>query len=439
MLRIEDNIQWDIIINQEVNETFLSWFSRIAKSNAANPSFLIHQMLQNRKLSNFSDIETNNLMYTELIENLEKYIDGLSNVLNNENQLIKFENMKDNILLGYDKEIKYCNMCLSEDKTPYFRKTWQYNSINICFKHNVVLSKKCPWCLCKIKYWMTTYKGSILDCWNCKLNISSSIVNPQTIDPLVIEFQLKLMEIYNNGYFEYGNINMEVSKFVSRFTRFMRIVYKMDHNEFLKFYQKLSVSEKILVMTRVYFEIASSPRRLENPYHCNICDSYYYSQEELNHDDCQFEGNLTKIKQLQEISYQDNSTDMDVAKFRHLVVTSLTNYGTSAESVRQMGRILDIGASTIWRWIKRYREYRTVDCLKNNYRSSGRTPLFPRMLKESYYEVYLSQSEDQSLKQIYNDHTEMLKSKNSEYNKYPSYATVRRYILTRCKEDRLTD
>lgn len=80
--------------------------------------------------------------------------------------------------------LQFCPLCLKEDQSPYFRKTWRLALFTHCMKHQCMLHEKCPACGSAIIFQRTELgKPNIIDeieldkCWRCNFCYSSAEIN----------------------------------------------------------------------------------------------------------------------------------------------------------------------------------------------------------------------------------------------------------------------
>lgn len=102
--------------------------------------------------------------------------------------------------------LQFCPACLSEDKDPYFRKVWRSALYTFCPKHNCMLHEKCPQCSSAIIFYRTelgkpevTDSISLLQCWKCNFNLSTSEATPIPKDDIIITDWRKTLIDMDNG------------------------------------------------------------------------------------------------------------------------------------------------------------------------------------------------------------------------------------------------
>ncbi len=71
--------------------------------------------------------------------------------------------------------IQYCQACLAEDRTPYFRAQWRLTWHVCCSKHGLWLSDRCPFCGAPVEpHRLEAHDGSLATCATCKATLGRS-------------------------------------------------------------------------------------------------------------------------------------------------------------------------------------------------------------------------------------------------------------------------
>lgn len=95
--------------------------------------------------------------------------------------------------------LMYCPRCLSEDKTPYWRKQWRYSFYTACPKHKIFLTDRCWHCYKSVKLLKMDVSDRVVYCSNCGSNLS--LTKPRKI-PLPYQLGLDSIEWFQNGLSE---------------------------------------------------------------------------------------------------------------------------------------------------------------------------------------------------------------------------------------------
>ena len=94
---------------------------------------------------------------------------------------------KTKVIYNYEIGLRYCPLCLKQDKEPFFRKIWRLRYIPFCFNHNCFLEETCPICNRLIDNYMLRWGAfNIKNCSKC--NADLSYTKPEFIkinDPLL--------------------------------------------------------------------------------------------------------------------------------------------------------------------------------------------------------------------------------------------------------------
>ncbi|WP_323815847.1 TniQ family protein [Cellvibrio sp. NN19] len=80
--------------------------------------------------------------------------------------------------------LQFCPLCLREDQSPYFRKTWRLALFTYCLKHQCMLHEKCPACGSAVIFQRTELgKPKVIDrveldkCWKCNFCYGDAKIN----------------------------------------------------------------------------------------------------------------------------------------------------------------------------------------------------------------------------------------------------------------------
>lgn len=171
----EKNEKWSFSPKPLENESFLSWFTRLAKENCSDVIALYYQLInasgkKNIRLESvekdLAKIQTNKSKMQGLLEILLPFLNLDGNIQTLFYPLKKYKKYK-NFLLDPLITPRFCPHCLKEDELPYIRLNWFLKPFVICPKHKILLSETCPHCNSPIKFWKSRWNGNITTCYNC--------------------------------------------------------------------------------------------------------------------------------------------------------------------------------------------------------------------------------------------------------------------------------
>ena len=194
--------KWDFCPQPFEEESFLSWFTRLAKENCSDVDLLFQKL---RTLSSLKSInqqiidkqliklESNKKLKNELIANLSPFIEITPSRLKKISFNISEINNQWDYLNVPLQTPRYCPLCLKDDETPHFRYYWFLKFITYCNTHKLLLKDSCPNCYSPIKFWKTKWNHLIDSCFNCKGDIKQEILPPIKVDS---DFQEKLFIIF---------------------------------------------------------------------------------------------------------------------------------------------------------------------------------------------------------------------------------------------------
>lgn len=172
---------WEYCPKPLKNESFSSYFTRVAKANFAEPLGILIN-LNRKKFRHY---------------NKQKYV--LDKIIDRNSLLLILKHLKlndqdkENILLSCDRPLhpritnifhcfakyvvegtRFCPLCLKEDDIPHFRYYWRFSFVTACFKHKQLLDKVCPQCNQSIKFWLTSWEKSLTTCYFCGNDICNN-------------------------------------------------------------------------------------------------------------------------------------------------------------------------------------------------------------------------------------------------------------------------
>jgi len=277
---------WDNLIEKKEDEVFSSWFTRIAKVNYAEPIRIINNLRKRKINPNKYDLDKN--IYPLIFNKIAKFTKQQSSSLlqmclipNNK----KYRNGRWNYVINPIDGTRFCPFCLEEDKNePYFRKYWRLRFFTICIKHNCFLLDKCPHCGEPVRYWITEFYQSILECYSCGKNIIHNLQSVKKIDEnsmSEVKLQRTLFDVFKNKVWN--------DKPIDPF-KFFRQLWKIAWFETVdpKNWDKEEFSQSIIstfnAIQLSLKEIILDPDRIEKPFSCHLDNKKYrYITGLLNH------------------------------------------------------------------------------------------------------------------------------------------------------------
>lgn len=130
------------------DELLSSWFARLAYAHHTHPQTFINLYfgLSNRGLfKNNIDISLDVTLLQQIQTMCNNKIDIFKLTLKTYSGYLQ----EDDINIPSNRffsPIRYCPICLREDKIPYFRKSWKLAFSSICLKHDCFLYASCSTC-----------------------------------------------------------------------------------------------------------------------------------------------------------------------------------------------------------------------------------------------------------------------------------------------------
>lgn len=191
---------WTQCPSPQPGEVFLSWFTRIAKVNCADPLTLYTHLLGNHASPStlFARIEMFPKQKALLIAKLEPFV---GRVVDQLKLLPKFKGgccaQNWNFLNLVNESPRYCPSCLNSDKEPYIRHDWHLPFVTACPTHQILLWDCCPHCYSPISYWNSAWNAPMTTCPYCLKELADEEMFIRKLQSReIIQFQQDLLEIY---------------------------------------------------------------------------------------------------------------------------------------------------------------------------------------------------------------------------------------------------
>lgn len=218
------------------DEILSSWIVRTAYAHKTHPHTFTNQYLDYRPHSFFlteSDITLDAKMIEAIEQKSENKVDVHSLMLKTYSGYLQ-ENIFDNPNI-FLCDLKYCPVCLQEDKVPYFRKTWRVVFYNICHKHKCQLYEHCPECKTKLDI-SKMYKNELpyTYCHKCGFELKRgrrlSLIKKYISS---ISYQNKIFKAINKGYVKLGKSVIYSFLFLEVFIKFSKLILADNTHKFI--------------------------------------------------------------------------------------------------------------------------------------------------------------------------------------------------------------
>ena len=104
---------------------------------------------------------------------------------------------------------QFCPQCLSEDKQPYFRRSWRLAFITICTRHKKPLLDCCPKCLSPVNFhrdelgnFYSFTPTFLTRCFSCLFDLRRYQFTTDSITPDELQFQFRLEQTIKTGFWQ---------------------------------------------------------------------------------------------------------------------------------------------------------------------------------------------------------------------------------------------
>jgi len=423
MLAGETKETWDCCPEPFHDESFLSWFTRLAKVNCSDVRLLYQQLrntstIRNMKLELLEKelelIQTNKKKLNTLVEALLPFL------------TISFEKL-DLISIPLTKSInqwdylnnstkfpRFCPHCLESDEIPYFRRSWFLNSSTICKIHHSLLLDSCPHCNAVIKIWNTDWDKNIINCYKCNREISQDV--PVIFSINNMEFHKNFEIVLQKGVFN----GEEIDK-----THFFRQLWRLisHENSIINNLQEKNVKIPIELLFRAIMQgmkiFINNPEKISN-----ACEN----KETITNT-----GRITIQDVLNNKENLPKELNLDKIKERiHIISPLLDKPVLTLDMIKEWAKTTEYSWRSIYRWMLSYRE-QGIKGIIPNYGSVGRKPKrfspdFEIELKKIIDE-YIFEKPDLTIKKVFEICLE--KANKAELPKGSiTYSLIRRRIIS---------
>ena len=93
---------------------------------------------------------------------------------------------------------QFCPACLREDGQPHFRLYWRLSFVTACARHRILLADRCPRCGEPIHV-LGSELGRPVRCWKCEADLAQALQHAE-IDLCDLQYQRWLLEIAATGW-----------------------------------------------------------------------------------------------------------------------------------------------------------------------------------------------------------------------------------------------
>lgn len=349
----ETTKHWSHCAEPFSDESFSFWFTRTAKMNCADTLPLFYKLTTNK--NDFSDIERNDDVKQALVMSLEPFLEMKSLKLGNKFSVQSIERGENEVdyLITPLRTPRYCPLCFSEDREPYFRSIWQLSFVTVCPTHHVLLFDHCSSCFNKIQYWKTKWNQGINSCFKCRENLGDNYsFIPRHRDPDDVRFQQDLLVIYKTGIQQDEKVNI---------TTFFRNLWRLASTE--SPVQAVVDDDRDFTTERVFKAISTAYKKITQKPGDFLTG-------------CNRTGQESKVfandEGMQNAVLDITEKELDVAESRYRIIQSYIKCANkSAKEARRRANEEGIGLSTFYTWIGLYKKS-GLHGLAPRHRDSGR-------------------------------------------------------------------
>ena len=276
MLAEERDDRWTFCPSPRPDESFLSWFTRLAKDNCSDAR-LLYQELRKSPSSRPNNLEepspcleqaeTSHSSRAALIEVLAPHVTMSLTDL----QSIKLIPASPKGYWDYLNTPlatpRYCPACLECDETPYFRAQWFVKSYLVCPNHKNLLRDTCHHCGHPVEFWNTSWKEGITICPHCRQDLTKDVIGAFIVHDT--EIYQEIQQVHEKGIFRSARVDPTYF-----FRQLWKLVYHESKHPLVKEYlgRDRFIPADILLqaITAGFRCIADDPERLEFPFRCAI-------------------------------------------------------------------------------------------------------------------------------------------------------------------------
>lgn len=206
------------------DELLSSWLVRVAHEHNTDPAAFVNlymprwrDILWTRDVDQYADRELlqtlsfkSGFSYETLFcLTLKSYDSYLVEALTQKSRNFFIQPLGNHSRVKIKYGLRYCPLCLREDKAPYFRKKWRLSFSTACIEHKCFLYDRCPKCGTSVTVQREHYLKPFPNCSKCGFIFRNAV--PEFFSPLSfgLEAIRWLYEILDSGVFVFKGRNGE--------------------------------------------------------------------------------------------------------------------------------------------------------------------------------------------------------------------------------------
>ena len=425
MLEKEKDEVWTSCPDPENGESFLSWFTRLAKENCSDIRLLYHQLKKQKSLRNIKMevietqlqmLEGDESLKDEIIQSLAPFLRiDLEKIKKLSQSVGEIKNKWDFLNIPL-KAPRFCPYCLKEDETPYFRTCWFLKPYAICFKHKCVLLDSCPHCGKSIEFWKTLWNESIDCCHKCGQKISNAlncVLSLQGVDHLSFIKEVLELSTFNS---------IKIDPFLF-FRQLWKVIFSETENLLIRNFHILESQIPVELLfreiSRSVIKILNNPRKLEDPFQEKMSDNHLV-QVALSDQDIE-KNSLLLLK-----------TNPIVKKRLRILAPLIALGSPSIKEIQEIGKEVEYNWRTVYNWWRDY-QVKGISGLIPNHNKKGRKkkiPCYPEFnthFKKKIL-IFVKGGENKTIKELLRDLQEEANQMGVPRNVI-SYSTLCRHVL----------
>jgi TniQ protein len=147
--------------------------------------------------------------------------------------------------------LRFCPLCLRDDKIPFFRKTWRLTFSTACIKHRCFLLDRCQKCNSSVSIFRRFYDNGFPQCYKCGAKYKNATPELIPTDSRGLKTIEQLNNILDSGVFPFANRYTYSFVFFEMLYKVIKLVcfWKKDKAFFDQreniIYNKLMINEPI--------------------------------------------------------------------------------------------------------------------------------------------------------------------------------------------------
>jgi hypothetical protein len=344
----EKSEKWDFCPCSHEEESFISWFTRLAKSNCSDVGMLYLKLVGNihNSIKSLNKNEIDKHIYR--LQSSKTFQDGLKKILSDfinidsySTPKLALENLSNSesngkYLLTQQPTPKFCPYCLKMDEIPYYRHQWFYKFITYCDIHKCLLFERCPRCYSPIKFWQTQWDDSIITCFNCGSDITQDIDITHQIKS---DYQSVFYDIIKTKTYKGKKINP-----IKFFQDFWRVTQIVSLDPQIKEEENISIDRLFTALNSAKKYVESDEKRLETPYNCP-------------YDGKQFSNEIDLDLHINHEHNQKMINDPAIIERYQLIKPFIEKGITIKSQVIKLAAELNLPFHTAYKWVLEYKKH----------------------------------------------------------------------------------